>query len=379
MQLPVITSLGPALVPAAGPRSITAVTMLRVSVTDRCNFRCSYCMPPEGVQWLPKDELLAFDEIDRIVRVATSIHGVRHVKLTGGEPTLRPGFDELVSGLADIEEVEDLSVTTNGFSLATSALQLRSAGLDRVTVSLDSLRPERFAQITRTGKLAPVLTGIKAALAAGFERVKLNCVVVRGINEDELADFTALTLRWPVTVRFIEYMPMGDSAVVTAAHPFQASVGNDGKTRYRIADEEMGPAGGCGTQHRGNGNVFVPEAEMRDAIEAAHGPLAAVRRQDEPGAGPAVPWRLDRPDAVGSIGFISAMSEPFCATCNRLRLTATGVLRSCLFEGGEVDLKPILHDGGTDEDLAEAMATCVALKPHVHSERGNIQMSQIGG
>ena len=328
--------------------------MLRVSVTDRCNFRCVYCMPADGVPWLPRDQTLSFEEIVEVVRAATELHGVTHVKLTGGEPTVRRDLPTLVRVLRDLPGVRDLSMTTNGFSLADLATPLRDAGLDRVTISLDSLDAERFQQITRTGRLDRVLAGVDAALAAGFDAVKLNCVVVRGTNDDELADFAALTLRWPITVRFIEYMPMGDSATLADGNPFT------------VADEEVGPAGGCGAQDRGRG-VFVSEAEMREQIEVAHGPLVRVERDEEPGVGPAVPWRLDRPDAVGRVGFISAMSKPFCSTCNRLRLTATGVLRSCLFEGGEVDLRRILRDGGTRRELADAMTRCVALKPDVHS------------
>ena len=366
MRLPLLESVRPAAVMDTGPRSMVAVRMLRVSVTDRCNFRCVYCMPADGVPWLPKEETLSFEEIAEVVRAATELHGVTHVKLTGGEPTVRRDLPTLVSLLRRLPGVRDLSMTTNGFSLADLATPLRDAGLNRVTVSLDSLDADRFKQITRTGQLDGVLAGIDAALVAGFSAVKLNCVVVRGTNEDELADFAALTLRWPVTVRFIEYMPMGDSAVLAGGNPFA------------VADEELGPAGGCGAQDRGTG-VFVSEGEMREQIEAAHGPLARVDRDAEPGVGPAVPYCLNRPDAVGRIGFISAMSKPFCSTCNRLRLTATGVLRSCLFEGGEVDLRRILRSNGTRQNLADAMTRCVALKPDVHSLHGNIQMSRIGG
>jgi cyclic pyranopterin phosphate synthase len=363
---------------AGGPRSIEAVRMLRVSVTDRCNFRCVYCMPADGVPWLPKDQLLRYEEIERVVRVAAGRFGVNHIKLTGGEPTVRSRLTDLVRTLRRVPRVADLSMTTNGFALGELSGPLRQCGLDRVTVSLDSLDADRFARITRTGRLATVLAGIERAIEAGFQPVKINCVVVRGTNDDELADFARLTLGWPITVRFIEYMPMGDSAVLQAASPFVPESDAAGRTRYRIADEETGPAGGCGSNDRGT-NVFVPESEMRRRIERELGPLAPVERSSEAGVGPAVPWRLARADALGRIGFISAMSKPFCDTCNRLRLTATGILRSCLFEGGEVNLRPLLRDGGSDDELAEAMVRCVALKPLVHSAHGNIQMSQIGG
>ena len=361
-----------------GPRSMAAVRMLRVSVTDRCNFRCVYCMPAEGVRWLPKEQLLAFEEIERVIRVATERHGITHIKLTGGEPTVRQRLTELVRRLRGIQGVRDLSLTTNGFALVEMAVPLREAGLDRVTISLDSLQPERFASITRTGHLEQVLAGIERSLEAGFQAVKLNCVVVRGTNDDEVERFAELTLRWPVTVRFIEYMPMGESAVLSSSRPFEAVTSMDGATTYRVAAEETGPAGGCGSNDRGL-DVFVPETEIRQRIESTLGPLAPIERPLEPGVGPAVPWRLERGDAIGRIGFISAMSQPFCASCNRLRLTATGMLRSCLFEGGEVDLRTILRSNADDTELAAAMVRCVALKPDVHSARGNIQMSQIGG
>ncbi len=373
LSLPILNASLPT---DSGPRSIGAVTMLRVSLTDRCNFRCTYCMPAEGLKWLPKNELLSVDEIVRIVRVATEHHGVRHVKLTGGEPTLHTDLIDIVRRLTDLPNVTDLSLTTNGFALPKLAAPLRDAGLGRVTISLDSLHPERFAAITRTGKLPDVLAGIEAALAAGFSSVKLNCVVVRGTNDHEVADFARLTLKWPVTVRFIEYMPMGESAVAFMGADFEAMLGSDGRTRFKVAADETGPAGGCGAQQRGGQSVFVAETEIRQRIEQNVGELVPVDRHTEPGVGPAIPWRLHRPDAIGRIGFISAMSEPFCATCNRLRLTATGVLRSCLFEGGEVDLRQVLH---SDAELAEAFVRCVALKPDVHSARGSIQMSRIGG
>jgi cyclic pyranopterin phosphate synthase len=344
-----------------GPRSIGAVKMLRLSLTDRCNFRCTYCMPAEGVPWLPKDELLTFEEITDIVKAAIEVHGIRRFKLTGGEPTVRRGLTDLVSRLRGIDGVEDLSLTTNGFNLETLARPLREAGLDRVTVSLDSLKAERFKAITRTGDLPTVLRGVDAALAAEFSAVKINCVMMRGTNEDEIVDFARLTLKKPLSVRFIEYMPLGHSAI-------QAG---------KVADDELGPRGGCGAQDRGD--AFLSEAEAKSSIESALGPLCPVDRRTEAGVGPAVPYRLL--NAAGRIGFISAMSAPFCSTCNRLRLTATGVLRSCLFEGGEVDLKPILRGQAVHRAAAigQAMVDCVRLKPEVHSHHGNEQMSRIGG
>ncbi|MBC7783274.1 MAG: GTP 3',8-cyclase MoaA [Burkholderiales bacterium] len=346
--------------PENGPRSIGAVKVLRISVTDRCNYRCVYCMPADGVAWLPKDELLTFEEIAAVAGAASRIHGIRRFKLTGGEPTLRRGIVDLVYLLSRTGAVDDLSLTTNGQLLPDLARPLREAGLDRITVSLDSLRPDRFLKITRTGDLATVLRGIDRAVDAGIDSIKINCVVMRGVNDDEAADFARLTLDRPVTVRFIEYMPLGESAV---------------------AVDEIGPRGGCGAQQRGD--VFVAEDEIRSRIEGEMGELEPVDRATESGVGPAVVYRV--PGAVGRVGFISAMSKPFCSTCNRLRLTATGVLRSCLFEGGEVDIKPILrgHSPGAADDvadqLAQAMVDCVRLKPETHSYHGNEQMSRIGG
>jgi cyclic pyranopterin phosphate synthase len=377
MRLPVLdipARTAPAS-PAAldtGPRSIGAVRMLRISLTDRCNFRCLYCMPAGGVEWLPAADLLSDDEVLEVATAAASVHNIRRFKLTGGEPTLRPGLTDLVRSFrSEVDGLEDLSLTTNGFLLEKLAAPLRDAGLDRVTVSLDSLKQDRFRRITRTGDLAAVLRGLDRAESVGFESVKINCVVMRGVNDDEVADFARLTLDRRVTVRFIEYMPLGDAAVAPAAAATSAAPD----------ESETGPAGGCGAQDRGD--VFVPEPQVRRAIEDGLGPLAPVDRSEEPGVGPAVVYRLSRGNPRGRLGFISAMSAPFCSTCNRLRLTATGVLRSCLFEGGEVDLKPILRDAPDPatrlQRLGRAMEECVRLKPDVHGTRGHDQMSRIGG
>jgi GTP 3',8-cyclase len=378
MRLPVldipVTPLPPSPTVETGPKSIAAVKVLRVSVTDRCNFRCVYCMPEDGVRWLAKENILTFEEIADVVRAAAEAHGIQRFKLTGGEPTVRHGIVELVRMLKQIDGVEDLSLTTNGMLLEDLACPLRWAGLDRVTVSVDSLKPDRFRRITRTGELATVLRGLDAAERAGFKSLKINCVTMRRTNDDEVADFARLTLDRKLTVRFIEYMPLGDAAIQSSAFRVQSAGG-------MVAESELGPAGGCGAQDRGD--VFVSETDVRDAIERALGPLEPVDRQSEAGVGPAKVFRLARGGAMGRIGFISAMSAPFCATCNRLRLTAEGVLRSCLFEGGEVDVRPTLRSVRDPRQrrvaVAHAMAECVRLKPDVHSGHGNRQMSQIGG
>jgi cyclic pyranopterin phosphate synthase len=376
-----------------GPRSISAVKVLRISVTDRCNFRCVYCMPEEGVRWLPKEDILSFEEIRDIAKAAIEVHGIRRFKLTGGEPTVRWGLVELVRILRALDGIEDLSLTTNGMRLPDLARPLRDAGLDRVTVSLDSLRADRFRKITRTGDLATVLRGIDVAEDAGLG-LKINCVTMRGTNNDELTDFARLSLDRNLTARFIEYMPLGDAAIL-GGFPVGSAVRTDlridemparsaGATDalQSVDASEIGPSGGCGAQDRGEYSL-IPEAEVRGAIEEELGPLVEVPRFAESGVGPANVYRLAMGNPKGRIGFISAMSAPFCATCNRLRLTANGVLRSCLFEGGEVDIRPILRTptdpSSRQSAVAQAMTDCVRLKPDVHSRHGNQQMSRIGG
>jgi cyclic pyranopterin phosphate synthase len=384
MRLPVLDQ-PPATRPAhfdTGPKSIGAVRVLRISVTDRCNFRCVYCMPEEGVRWLAKADMLSFEEITQIVRAAIEVHGIRRFKLTGGEPTVRQGIADLVGMLRSIDGVEDLSLTTNGALLDELAEPLRQAGLDRVTVSLDSLQPDRFRRITRTGDLAAVLRGLDRCERVGLGSLKVNCVTMRGTNDDELAEFARLTLSRRLTVRFIEYMPLGDAALMHVSANKEEGRRGEGWQGPRVDDQELGPAGGCGAQDRG-GESFISETEVRARIEDAMGPLVPVDRDSEAGVGPASIFRLARGDPLGRIGFISAMSAPFCSTCNRLRLTANGVLRSCLFEGGEVNVLPVLRSGRTPQeqrrDVAHAMSECVRLKPDVHSGHGNTQMSRIGG
>jgi cyclic pyranopterin phosphate synthase len=375
MRLPILQPAAAAQASPAshfdtGPRSIGAVKVLRISVTDRCNFRCVYCMPEDGVRWLPKDDILTFEEIADIVRAAIDVHGIRRFKLTGGEPTVRHNIVELVHLLRTIDGIEDLSLTTNGMLLDELAGPLHRAGLDRVTVSIDSLRPDRFKRITRTGDLATVMRGLDRCAEVGLRGLKINCVTMRGTNDDEFADFARLSLDRHLTVRFIEYMPLGDAALMHASH------------NSRIDDSEIGPAGGCGAQDRGE-DAFIAEPAVRAAIERELGPLVPVERSTEPGVGPANVYTLARGNPLGRIGFISAMSQPFCSTCNRLRLTADGVLRSCLFEGGEVAIRSIVRSTSTTaarrHAVAQAMADCVRLKPDVHSRHGNQQMSRIGG
>jgi cyclic pyranopterin phosphate synthase len=340
--------------------------MLRISVTDRCNMRCVYCMPVEGVQWLPGDDLMSFEEIEHVVRAAVEIHGIRRFKLTGGEPTVRQGIVELVARLRRIAGVAELSMTTNGLMLSELARPLRNAGLDRVTVSVDSLDPLRFRRITRNGDLSAVLDGLDACERAGFGGMKINVVVMRSINDDEVAEFARLTFARALTVRYIEYMPLGEAALLQ---------GN-------LDPSETGPAAGCGARDVGQ-SAFVSESEVRHRIESELGSLVPVDRHLESGVGPSVVYRLRDGKPRGRVGFISAMSAPFCSTCNRLRLTANGVLRSCLFDGGEVSVRQILRDSrrscDRQKELASAMRQCVQFKPQIHSGHGSEQMSRLGG
>jgi GTP 3',8-cyclase len=395
VRLPLLETVSQSAQPAAhfdtGPRSISAVRVLRISITDRCNFRCVYCMPEDGVAWLPKENILSFEEIAEIVRAAIEVHGIRRFKITGGEPTVRHGLLDLIRLLRRIPGIEDLSLTTNGMLLEHLARPLFEVGLDRITVSIDSLRPERFNRITRTGDLAAVLRGLDRVQDVGFRGTKINCVTMRGTNDDEFADFARLTLERPITVRFIEYMPLGDAAIMGTVPFLRRGPLESGETSEqkvdctlspRVAGSELGPAAGCGAQDRG-AESLIPESQVRARVEADLGPLVPLDRTTEPGVGPAIVYRLRDGNPAGRIGFISAMSAPFCSTCNRLRLTADGTLRSCLFEGGEVETRSILRSDSNLQvrraALALAMTDCVRLKPDVHSLHGNRQMSQIGG
>ncbi|WP_027355578.1 GTP 3',8-cyclase MoaA [Desulfofundulus thermocisternus] len=318
------------------------INYLRVSVTDRCNLRCRYCMPPQGVSVVPRREILSLEEITRVVEAATEV-GVKKVRLTGGEPLVRRGITELVRKLAGIPEIDDVALTTNGILLAGKAEQLKAAGLCRVNISLDTLKPERFSFITRGGSLEAVWRGIEKSLEIGLHPVKLNAVVVRGFNDDEICDLARLSIKHPLHVRFIELMPFGTAA---------------------------------GFSREG----YVPAAEIRSLIEKELGQLQEVRKLA--GSGPARYYRL--PGAPGTIGFISAVSDHFCGRCNRLRLTATGALRPCLFSEHEIDLKGPLRRGATRDELAGLIARAIQDKPGWHrlgqeNFRTRKNMSQIGG
>jgi cyclic pyranopterin phosphate synthase len=314
-------------------------TDLRISVTDRCNLRCTYCMPEEGMQWLPREEVLTFEELERLARVLVERHGITSIRLTGGEPTVRAHLPLLVSMLAALPV--DLALTTNGATLASCAADLAAAGLRRVNVSLDTLQPDRFAAMTRRDELASVLAGIDAALTAGLAPVKLNVVVVAGVNDDEVVDLARYGRDTGVHVRFIEYMPLD-------------------------AD---------GTWER---QQVVSQAEILERIGAVF-PLEPVGRGSEPAE------RFRYLDGQGEVGVIPSVTEPFCGSCDRIRLTADGQLRSCLFSLEDHDLRGILRSGGTDDDLSDAIEACVGAKwaghaiDRVHFVRPGRSMSQIGG
>ncbi len=314
-------------------------TDLRISVTDRCSFRCTYCMPEEGMDWLPRDDVLTFDELERLARLLVEVHGIRAIRLTGGEPTVRAHLPLLVAKLAALDV--DLALTTNGATLQSCAADLAAAGLRRVNVSIDSLRRERFAEMTRRDELHRVLEGIDAALDAGLAPVKLNAVVIAGVNDDEVVDLARFGRDRGVDVRFIEFMPL---------------------------DADGGWAPG----------QVVSQAEILARIDAVF-PLEPVARGSEPAQ------RFRYLDGRGEVGVIPSVTEPFCDRCDRIRLTADGQLRSCLFSLEDHDLRGVLRSGGTDDDVSAAVEACVAGKWEGHGI-GRVQfvrparsMSQIGG
>lgn len=321
-----------------------AARSLRVSVTDRCNLRCLYCMPEKGITWFPKERILTFEEIARVVRVLVGC-GVRAVRLTGGEPLLRRDLPVLVRLLAGIDGLEDLALTTNGLLLREQAKALLEAGVQRFNVHLDSLDPGTFRETSRRDVLDRVLDGLAELERLGAVPIKVNVVLVRGVNDHEIPRFAELARARPYQVRFIEMMPLGDGE--------------------KLEVERL-----------------VPGAEARRRIEAIR-PLVPAGR-DRPSA-PATVFRFA--DGVGDIGFINSVTEPFCAGCDRLRLTADGMIRNCLFARRETDLKPILRGGGSDADLLRACASEVAIKERggsldlreVYLTRLPRKMWQIGG
>jgi len=311
---------------------------LRISVTDRCNLRCIYCMPSEGIPLMSHEDILSYEEICIVAQAAAEL-GIVKVRLTGGEPLVRAEVTTLLAMLARIQGIDDISLTTNAVLLQRYADELKSAGLRRVNVSLDSLRSDRFHRITRMGNLDDVLRGIEAARQAGLDPVKTNTVVIRGTNDDEVLDFARLTIEGEWHVRFIEYMPF---------------------SKGEKAD-----------------HLLVPVSEIKQRIET----LGELEPSPSSGGGPARYFRL--PGARGTIGFISPVSEHFCRACNRLRLTADGKLRPCLFSDTEIDLREPLRQGATADDIKRLIQEAASCKPEGHKLGAGITcerfMVQIGG
>ncbi|WP_371516472.1 GTP 3',8-cyclase MoaA [Kitasatospora sp. NBC_01300] len=315
-------------------------TDLRVSLTDRCNLRCTYCMPAEGLDWLPRAQTLDDDEVVRLVRIAVGRLGIASVRLTGGEPLLRRGLPDLVGRIAALGP--EVSLTTNGIGLARTAVALRAAGLERVNVSLDTLRPERFARITRRDRIADVFAGLAAARAAGLGPVKVNAVPVRGVNEDEIPELAAFAVEHGYRMRFIESMPLD-------------------------------------AQGAWDRSAMVTAAEVLERLGERFDLVPVGRR----GNAPAEEWRIAGTDAV--IGVIASVTRPFCGGCDRVRLTADGQLRNCLFATEESDLRALLRGGADDDRIEAAWRASVAGKGPGHAVnsagfvRPDRPMSAIGG
>jgi cyclic pyranopterin phosphate synthase len=319
---------------------------LRISVTDRCNFRCTYCMSAEGMTWLDRSEVLTYEEIERVARICVETFGVDSLRLTGGEPTVRAHLPQLIAKLAALRLPDgtkpDIALTTNGATLRNIAVELRDAGLDRINVSMDSLKPERFFAMTRRDELHNVLAGIAEAQVAGFTPMKVNAVVERGANDDEILDLVRYGRENNVEVRFIEFMPLDAT--------------NEWERNKVVSQDEI------------------------VATIAAEFPLELMPSR---GAAPADRWRFL--DGKGTVGVIPSVTHPFCGDCDRVRLTSDGQFRTCLFATDESDIRSLLRNGGTDEEIAELIQVAVGAKwaghqiNQVNFIRPNRSMSQIGG
>jgi len=315
------------------------IDYLRISVTDRCNLRCIYCMPAEGIRLMSHDDILSYEEIYTVAEAAAEL-GISKIRITGGDPLIRAGLPELVRMLARIDTIDDISLTTNGVLLARYAAELKRAGLRRVNVSLDTLKPDKFEYITRGSNFDDVLEGINVARSVGLNPIKINMVVISGVNDDELLDFAARTITEGWHVRFIEYMPFGESST----------------------DRQLFPV-----------SVMKQRLEVLGELE----PCSTVT-----GNGPAKYYRL--PEAKGTIGFITPVTEHFCFQCNRLRLTADGKLRPCLLSENEIDLRQPLRSGMSSVELKRLIKEAIASKPLRHRlAEGDVpkgrSFSQVGG
>ncbi|SFK62929.1 GTP 3',8-cyclase MoaA [Amycolatopsis sacchari] len=329
----------PALIDTFG----RVATDLRVSLTDRCNLRCTYCMPAEGLPWLPGEDVLTDEELLRLLRIAVERLGVTDIRLTGGEPMLRPGLEDLVAEITELRPRPRLSMTTNGIGLAKRAAKLAAAGLDRINVSLDTVDPETFRAITRRDRLSHVLAGLEAARAAGLDPVKVNAVLLRGVNEHEAAPLLRFCLEHGYHLRFIEQMPLD-------------------------------------AQHGWNRGDMVTAEEILGLLRAD---FELTPSPSERGGAPAERWLVDGGPA--EVGVIASVTRPFCAACERTRLTADGAVRSCLFSNAETDLRGLLRGGADDEAVADAwrMTMWGKLAGHEINDAGFAQpirpMSAIGG
>src|SRR5450759_430682 len=318
------------------------INNMRISVTDRCNFRCQYCMPEEGMVWMKKNELLTFEEIERTVQIVARL-GVSKIRLTGGEPLMRKELPLLVEKIARVPEIDDIALTTNGYFLTEQAVDLYNAGLKRITVSMDSLDASKFAEVTRRDYFNKVWTGLDLLQALPIGPIKINVVLMRGVNDDEIEKFAGLARTRPFIIRFIEYMPIG---------------AGDGWAYSKV----------------------VPTREIIARIEEHFPKLVPVEYH---GAQPADRFRFE--DGKGELGFISSVSEPFCSHCNRIRITSDGKLRTCLFSLHETDLKSMMRSGKNDETISEAIVAGVWKKEegHLINQPGFVKpertMSQIGG
>lgn len=318
------------------------INYLRISVTDRCNLRCRYCMPEEGMPLISHGEILTYEEILRLVRVFVK-EGMSKVRLTGGEPLVRKGIIDFISRLSGIEEIKDLSLTTNGLLLRDLARDLKQAGLKRVNISLDTLNREKFLKITRRNGYDQVWQGIEEAMKASLAPIKINMVAIKGLNDDEIESFALLTLHHPLVVRYIEYMPSGN--------------GEEWKD-----------------------GAILTITEIKNRLEAMGNLLPIPSDQWD---GPARRFRLE--GAVGEIGLIGPVSDHFCRNCNRLRLTPDGKIRTCLFSDEEIDVKQFLRNGGSDEDLRKQLLLALKTKPEKHHlnthsfKKCQRNMSAIGG
>lgn len=330
------------------------IDYLRISLTDRCNLRCVYCMPEAGVETREHDEILSFEEIVRVVEVAARC-GIKHLRFTGGEPLVRKGAQDLIGACKNVQGIEDVAITTNGVLLPRFASELKAAGLSRVNISLDSLDPDTYRTLTRCGNLDDALAGIHAALDAGFDPVKINTVVIRSMNQD-LSAFARLTKELPLHVRFIEYMPLGSTCSSEVAHWDESEVIPLPELIETLTASCVGA--GLGAPYP------LDNANQRALVPA--------------GWGPAHYWKL--PDSSGTIGFITSVSDHFCASCNRLRLTADGKLRLCLFSDEELDVRAALRQG-TTEDVETLFWQAMKQKPESHAARtGTVrEMVQVGG